>query len=507
MVTAVCADCHGSHAIYYAADKRSSLNSSNVAATCGKCHQGIEDRLAKSVHAHNGAPGMPAKEPATDGKIKRAPSCVDCHQGHDQAQRDVVGRQVVPLGRCGNCHAEMFMGYGVSFHGELTKLGYVEAAQCSDCHGAHDILAINDPNSRVSTANRVETCRQCHSNAVLNFANFDPHANPKDEARYPTLHAIAAQTENAIYILFGLFFLHAVFWFTRSLIQTLRFGRHRRLREAQTAFVRFTSAQRLFYLLMIVSFLGLTLTGMPLKYSTQGWARGLARGLGGFETTSIFHRFFAITVLVCCGLHVIYGVRRIRELRRQGVPWKTLLIGPNSPVPNRRDAKDLWGMIRWFFGMAPKPVFERWTYWEKFDYWAVWLAVALIGTSGLMLWFPNLFCIVLPGWTLNLSQVVHSSVALLAGGMIFAIHFFNTHLRPEKFPLDQSLLTGMVRESHMRMARPEYLERLEREGQLEQRLTPIPSRRQLWPIFVGGLFIFVAGGVLLAWLTIMAVGR
>jgi cytochrome b subunit of formate dehydrogenase len=506
MVTAVCADCHGAHAIYYAADNRSSLHSSNVAATCGKCHQGIEERLAKSVHAYNGSAGAPGETAATGGNITRRPSCVDCHQGHDQAHRDVVGRQVVPMGRCGNCHAEMFMGYGKSIHGELTHLGYAEAAQCSHCHGAHEILAVNNPNSRLSSENRLETCRKCHSNAVLNFANFDPHANPKDAARYPMLHAVYAQTENAIYILVGLFFLHAVFWFTRSFIQTLRFGRHRRLRTEASAFIRFTSAQRLLYLVMIVSFLGLTLTGMPLKYSTQGWAQRLAHGLGGFETTSVFHRFFAISVLVCCALHVIHGLRCIREMRREKVPWKKVLLGPDSPVPNRRDAKDLWGMIRWFFGLAPKPVFERWTYWEKLDYWAVWLAVALIGTSGLMLWFPNLFCIVLPGWTLNLSKVVHSSAALLASGMIFAIHFFNTHFRPEKFPLDQSLLTGMVREDHIRTARPEYLERLEREGQLEQRLTPIPSRRQLWPIFVGGVFVFVAGVVLIGWLAILSVG-
>jgi cytochrome b subunit of formate dehydrogenase len=383
----------------------------------------------------------------------------------------------------------MLLGYDISIHGELTHMGYMQAAQCSDCHGAHDILAIKDPASRLSPANRVETCRQCHANAVLNFADFDPHANPKNEARYPLLHAFYVQTENVIYLLFGLFFLHALFWFTRSLIQTLRFGRHRRLATAQMAFIRFTSGQRLFYLVMIVSFLGLTFTSMPLKYHDQAW------------------RFFALSVLACCALHLLQGVRRIWALRRQKVAWKKVLLGPDSPVPNWRDAQDMWGMTRWFLGNAPKPVFERWTYWEKLDYWAVWLAVVLIGTSGLMLWFPNLFCLVLPGWTLNLSKVVHSSTALLAGGMIFAIHFFNTHFRPEKFPLDQSLLTGMVRESHFRIARPEYLERLEREGQLEQRLMRVPSRRRFWPIFVGGIVIFVAGVAMLAWGMIVSVGR
>ncbi|MDH3718382.1 MAG: cytochrome c3 family protein, partial [Planctomycetota bacterium] len=507
MVTAVCADCHGAHDIYYAADRRSSLHSSTVAATCGKCHKFIEDRLANSVHAQNGGNSPRTERTAGGGKIMRAPSCVDCHQGHDQAQRDALGRQVVPLGRCGNCHAEMLMGYGISMHGELTQRGYVEAAQCADCHGAHDILAIHQPASRLSPANRAETCRQCHSQAGHNFAEFDPHANPKDEARYPLLHAVYAQTENAIYLLFGLFFLHALFWFARSLIQTLRFGRHERLATETNAFIRFTAGQRLSYLVMIVSFLGLALSGMSLKYHEHAWAQLLASGVGGFETTSILHRFFAITVLVGGALHLARATQRIRAARRKNDSWKKILLGPDSPLPNRRDAKDMWGMTRWFFGLAPKPVFERWAYWEKLDYWAVWLAVVLIGTSGLMLWFPNLFCLVLPGWTLNLSKVVHASAALLASGMIFAIHFFNTHFRPEKFPMDQSLLTGMVREDHIRMARPEFLERLEREGKLEQRLTRIPSHQRLWPMFVGGLFILVAGVVLLAWLVIASVGR
>ena len=103
----------------------------------------------------------------------------------------------------------------------------------------------------------------------------------------------------------------------------------------------------------------------------------------------------------------------------------------------------------WFIGLGPRPTFERWAYWEKFDFWAVWADVVMIGTTGLIIWFPNLFCSSLPGAVLNIAKVIHSTQALLATGFLFAVHFFNAHLRAEKFPAEMSVLTGLVGEEEM----------------------------------------------------------
>ena len=83
------------------------------------------------------------------------------------------------------------------------------------------------------------------------------------------------------------------------------------------------------------------------------------------------------------------------------------------------------------------PQYGRWTYWEKFDYFAVFWGIAVIGSTGLMLWFPEFFTRLLPGWLINVATIIHSDEALLATGFIFTVHFFNTHLRPEKFPMDR----------------------------------------------------------------------
>jgi cytochrome b subunit of formate dehydrogenase len=96
---------------------------------------------------------------------------------------------------------------------------------------------------------------------------------------------------------------------------------------------------------------------------------------------------------------------------------------------------------------------------EKFDYWAVFWGVLFMSVTGLMLWFPMVFTAFLPGWTLNLARIVHSEEALLAAGYIFAIHYFNVHLRPMKFPMSLSMFTGRESIAEVAMERPEEAER------------------------------------------------
>jgi cytochrome b subunit of formate dehydrogenase len=204
---------------------------------------------------------------------------------------------------------------------------------------------------------------------------------------------------------------------------------------------------------------------------------------------------------------VVWGVRRIVARRREHRSWDQLLWGPDSALPNLRDARDIGAMLKWFVGLGRKPKFERWTYWEKFDYWALYAVVLLIAVSGLMLWLPHLFCLVLPGTSLNLAKVVHADTALWLASLLFLIHFFNTHFRPEKFPVDTSLVTGLVSEEHLQKARPEFLERLRQEGRLEELRTTIPSRGQLRLSILTGVFILAVAVVVLAAVMLAFLGK
>ena len=500
-----CADCHGSHNVFRARDRRSTLHESNVADTCGKCHQGIEDRLRASVHGRGGLGGE-ADRPAPGGTKRQKPICTDCHQGHElQSPESVAFREAEP-DRCGNCHAAMSSSYNLSMHGKLTTLGYGPAAKCADCHGSHDILPPDDPNSTLSPENRVHTCTKCHINARANFSNFSPHIDASDARKNPVVHAIQVALFTLLYSTFAFFGIHSLLWFIRGMVEVLKHGRPHGLRPGQTAYVRFVSFHRIGHTIMMSSFLGLALTGLPLRYCHAPWAQSLARYMGGFESTGFWHRFFGIILLTSMLVYLARMVRLLVEGRKQGRPLVGLIFGSDSPIPTLRDLKDFLKMLRWFFGLGPRPGFDRWSYWEKIDFWGAIADTVIIGSTGLVLWFPNFFCGPLPGTTLDIAKVIHSTQALLATGFVFAIHFFNTHFRPDRFPADMSVLSGLVSEEEFKEDRPEYFERLEREGKLEALRTTSPGVFVLWCIRSFGFVALAIGLALLVGMIVAAMG-
>lgn len=502
----VCANCHGAHGIYRKLDARSALNIANVADTCGKCHRGIRERLLESVHGTGGVLGGTAPVPAPGGTTRQLPSCTSCHVGHEiLAPEEVAFREALPS-RCGNCHSAMSTSYALSIHGQLTALGYGPAAKCSDCHGSHDILPPDNPRSMLSAANRPATCGQCHGRVRGNFVNFNPHIDPYNRAKFPVVYGVQMTLLTLLFTTFAFFGLHCLLWFIRGVVEFLRHSRPRGLRPGETAYVRFVSFHRIGHTIMMGSFLGLAATGLPLKYHDMPWAKSLARFLGGFESTGFWHRFFGVILLVCLAVYVTRLVRLLIQGRRKGHSLGGLIFGPDSPVPNLRDLKDFLKMMRWFFGLGPKPGLERWSYWEKVDFWGAIADTVIIGSTGLMLWFPTVFCLVLPGKALNIAMVIHSTQALLATGFVFAIHFFNAHLRPDKFPGDMSVLTGLVSEEEFKDERPDYFDRLRREGKLEAMRTTSPGWFTLISIRLFGLIALAIGLALLAGMILAALG-
>jgi cytochrome b subunit of formate dehydrogenase len=231
---------------------------------------------------------------------------------------------------------------------------------------------------------------------------------------------------------------------------------------------RFTRLDRTLHALMIVSFVSLALTGMTLKFSYTSWAAFLSRRLGGFESAGFIHRASATLMF---GIFVTHLIDLDRKRRREhGGSFTRMLLGPDTMLFTRRDLRELVASLRWFVGAGPRPRYGRWTYWEKFDYFAVFWGIFVIGATGLMLWFPVFFTRLLPGSLINVATIVHSDEALLATGFIFTVHFFNTHLRPEKFPMDTVVFTGRMPVSEFKRDKPGEYEALVAAGQLEARL-------------------------------------
>lgn len=221
---------------------------------CRRCHKKEAVVLADSIH----------------GQRSEGPGCNTCHGAHyvlrstDPDSRTAY-RQVSET--CGRCHQGPLETYRDSFHGRAVFLGSKAAAQCTSCHGVHDIKEVADPVSTVSRDNIPATCAQCHLVPAENFAERVNHA--------------------------------------------------------------------------VVSPLG---PGRPLYFTAK---------------------FFI---------------------------WLTILT--------------MTALILHWEGAQ----FDRYSYKEKFDYWAVFWGMFIMVGSGLIMWFPDIAARVLPGWAIDAGRIAHKGV-------------------------------------------------------------------------------------------------
>ena len=456
VVTATCTSCHTAHRVLPRDSTQSSVNRINLPQTCGRCHAGIEKQFSQSVHSTNFT--------KTGQKL---PVCDDCHSAHTISRTDATGFKLRIMGQCGTCHEAITKTYFDTYHGKVSRLGYTKTAQCYDCHGAHDILPVSDPRSHLSRANVVATCRKCHAGATRRFAGYLTHATHHDPAKYPVLFWAFWAMTALLVVTFTVGGIHTLLWLPRALKIRREFGRHPGAAEGELEYERFSPLNRVMHVIMIVSFISLALTGMTLKFSYTKWASVLSHLLGGFETAGYIHRTAAVAMI---GVFIAHIVDVIRRKRREKTPWKALLFGPKSMMLGRKDLADFVGSIKWFLGIGARPQYGRWTYWEKFDYFAVFWGIAVIGLTGLSLWFPTFFAWFLPGSFVNVATIIHSDEALLATGFIFTIHFFNTHLRPEKFPMDVVIFTGRMTLGELKHDKPAEYQELVASGELEKHL-------------------------------------
>jgi cytochrome b subunit of formate dehydrogenase len=237
---------------------------------------------------------------------------------------------------------------------------------------------------------------------------------------------------------------------------------------------RFDAKTRALHVIVMTTFLGLAATGMPLLFNDAPWAGALARLFGGFHGAGIVHRGFGAALLLAVAWHVCHVLWRAFVRGESGIFW-----GPDSLIPQPRDVVQLWQQLKWFAEKGPPPKFERFTYWEKFDYWAVLWGTSLMGAAGLVLWFPIAASRILPGWMFNLALFVHGAEATLAIVFIFVVHFFNGHLRPGKFPMDTVIFTGSVPEAELEHERAGQYERLSAAGTIGLLATPAPTPKLL----------------------------
>ncbi|MBI5656136.1 MAG: cytochrome c3 family protein [Geobacter sp.] len=471
----MCADCHTdihTHR-YWKKDKRIAV------AKCVQCHD-KESVYQKSVHGKAVAAGN-----------QDSAACTDCHNLHDikpLGPKGSYAERDFHTGVCLKCHANKEMmqrnnvfnvavkTYMESYHGKNYRLGFPEkVAGCADCHTAHNVLPKSDPNSSVNPKNLVNMCAKCHPKATPLFAKYYSHGEA-DRDKYPLLYWTLMAMTGLLVSTFVVFWIHSLLWMFRGFVDNreklaaMHKGTHHEMHveEPHKQYRRFLKRHVFLHLLVIISFLGLSLTGLPLKFSDQAWAKVFMNLYGGSANAGLIHR-------ACAGITFVYFAGALLLsfhflFVRKDLPgnWLQRMFGPDSLMPTFRDIKDVTGMVRWFLFRGPKPTFDRWTYWEKFDFIAVFWGMFAIGGSGLMLWFPEFFGLFLPGWMFNIATIVHSDEALLATGFIFTVHFFNTHGRPEKFPMDFVIFNGQISKEELLEERGDQWKRYQDLGIMEK---------------------------------------
>ena len=487
LVSAVCTDCHTTHHILKEQNPLSSVNPNNIPSTCAKCHKSIYDDYMTSDHAiiHN------------DGK-RKYPTCADCHSAHKISRIDKDKFTTEVTEQCGICHKKLAETYFETYHGKAYRLGYMKAARCSDCHGAHKILNVKNPNSQVGYKNIVATCKKCHSNANLKFTGYLTHATHNDnKVLYYTFWGMTS----LLLGVFGFFGLHTILWIPRSIKEARKKKEHKIITGEAEYYRRFTKGQRITHIFVIMSFIILAFTGMLLKFSHMRWAAMLSQFVGGVHFAGKIHRFGAI---ITFGYFAFHLFTLIQMKIQRGTKIMEFVFGKNSLMFNMQDVKDFWATMKWFFNKGPRPQYGKWTYWEKFDYMAVFWGVAVIGFSGLVLWLPEFFTKFFPGWLINVAQIIHSDEALLAVGFIFTIHFFNTHLRPESFPMDTVIFTGHVPLEEYKKDRPREYDELEKSGNLKNVVVKREMTSSWLSIVKTFGFLFLTLGIILVLLIIFS---
>ena len=501
---AICSDCHNVHTFDVpprGTPERKEWHLT-VPDICGRCHEDHLEEWSGSAHG---------KE-AIDKKNLKTAVCSDCHTTHDIIGSSSDKAKLAITASCGDCHQDYFKSYKASYHGKVNTLGYAYTAKCFDCHGSHGIEPSKDPKSKMHENNRLKTCQKCHSGkkdlplATAGFLSFSPHGTSHDFAKYPEIWLTTKAMIALLVGVFAFFWLHSGLWWYREYADR-KAGKHvphvmteKLPPEFATRHVRrFGPMWRIAHLAFALSVMMLVLTGMAVFFPETGWAKAVMAAFGSPKVAGLVHRVAAFTMLGIFFIHLV--AVSVNILRK----WKDFkFFGPDSFVPNWKDLDDIIGMFKWFVGKGERPRIERWSYWEKFDYWAVFWGMAIIGGSGMLLAFPHVVAAYLPGWVFNVAMVVHGEEAVLAAVFLFTVHFFNNHFRPDKLPPpDVVMFTGTQSLQEFRHEHRAQYDRLVATGQLEKFLVDAPSAPFTLASKILGLALIACG---LALLVMIAIG-
>ncbi len=458
-----CIDCHGAHDMRYGFDSASKVNKMRVEQVCARCHEVQSREYDASVH------GVAIRKGNQD-----APACTDCHGEHGilstKDPRSPVSAANVSARVCSPCHTSLKVTekwdlprdrtqtFADSYHGLAARGGVLEVANCASCHGTHDILPSSDPASRISPANLARTCGAsgCHPGANERFAKAKIHVAATAQEQ-PLLYWIATLYLILIVAVVGGMLLHNLLDFLRKSKTHMQVRRGEIVEPpaGRGLYLRMTLGERLQHGTLMVSFVLLVVTGFMLRYPDAWWVLALRRfSPTAFDVRSLVHRISAVFMVASSVYHVAYltltprGRQFLRDIWWSG-----------------QDLRDAVAVLKYNTGLsAEKPRFDRFSYIEKSEYWALVWGTAVMAVTGTVMWFDNTFIGLLTKLGYDVARVIHFYEAWLATLAILVWHLYYVVFNPDAYPMNMAWLTGMLTEREMEEEHPIELERLRERG-------------------------------------------
>ncbi|MGA7887464.1 MAG: cytochrome b/b6 domain-containing protein [Acidobacteriaceae bacterium] len=440
---ASCSDCHGTHDILPATDPRSKIWKQNVAATCGRCHAGVYQTYASSIHGQALARG-----------VLQAATCTDCHSEHKILAPGNPGSAVymanVSQEACSRCHADtrLMAGFNLpqdrvptyedSYHGLASREGGQTVANCASCHGIHNIYASSDPRSTVNRANLGKTCGQCHADAGQRFAIGPVHVLASTTPGGRALAFVRLFYFIVIPVTLGLMFLHNFLDWRRKAIAAL--ARYRRAPGQ----LRLNRNERIQHVLLLSSFIVLVITGFALKFPHAFWVVPIVRWEHHIPIRGWVHRIAGVVLIATSIWHILY-----LAAKRSGRRWF------RDMAPDLRDAKEAVETVEYNLGRRDRlPTYRRFNYAEKAEYWALVWGTLVMAITGVLLWLNNwiLAHVPHPAAILDVSTAIHFYEAILATLAIVIWHFYAVLFDPDIYPVKWTFLTGHAPEHEHREA-------------------------------------------------------
>jgi formate dehydrogenase gamma subunit len=514
-----CASCHGNHKILSHTNPEATTSATNLPYTCSNCHHALVlktdpdvriadsfDRYMRGVHAEGVRKG-----------IGSAASCNDCHGMHNLRKASdptsTVNKMNIPK-TCSKCHNDIYIQYSRGVHGKALAAGILDAPNCTDCHGEHEILQISDPKSPVNQSNLSDyVCAKCHNDPRINekfglvkgkFTSYQdsyhglavrggsvkaatcaschrahdilPKTNPASSIHPDNLTATcmrchpkanaqfaASYSHNAVKAEFvnldnwvrNLYVFAIVLiigsMIVHNLIIVSRFVIEKhRQNKGEPTVERFTGGMVFQHLVVTVAFIVLVITGFALKYPDQWWVK-VMNAVGIFEgARGVIHRIAAVLLVYISLHHALF----LLFTRRGKAELKALL-------PSPQDVKDIAVNMKFYLGKSEKrPRFDMYDYTEKAEYWALVWGTLVMALTGFVLWFPTFFTAWLPAWVVKIAETIHLYEAWLATLAIAVFHIFFVMFHPDQYPMSLTWITGRMTVDACKHHHPKWYERI-----------------------------------------------